>query len=358
MRPPAQTINKMSKKNPSSMTDEEKLEGLKKSGRMGDEPPEAPAPEVPPKKPEETPAPAPETPPAAPSTPAPKVEPPLPPTPKETPLAGDPQPVVAEHPTRPVKYIPLDKYQAEKAETQKEITARDERIKELEALVNKPAGNTTADIDTFVTKFAEKYAIDEEDVRGLVDVAKAGAVPKDLAETLNKITQDNAQKAVSDALLKDIEFFEKEWSGLEPTLKAEFPNATPEQLKAAKDALNTFGHTDEFVNKELDYVLYKKKGEIAALFGGAPADPTPPGPKPRKTVESGRPTGNQGVLTAADFKDKKTFDEFNDMEPSQVNQIIKDMDLKTYQRFTAWASEKETAKGLVVNRKGQQVRLN
>ncbi len=334
------------------MTDEEKLQAYEDAGRIVSDNPK-------PKVEEEEEKPV--VPPPADPTPSPLVKkeekkedtPPNPGADTPPVIPADAPPSVPNDRPRTAKYIPLDKYQEEKRERdareQKlsdELAVAQTKIKEFEGLKPPAAGDVNA--DEAITEFAEKYAMEPEDVKKLLNTLPRGeTIPPEMKEEYERIKHDKL-------LREEEQFFEKEWSGVEPVLKAEFPNATAEQLKAARQKLDELGHTPEHVAHSLDYVLFKNKSDIADLFK-APEE----APKGRKTVEGGRVTNNSSNgLSAKDFKGKTSFDEFYDMEQSQINSIIEGMDRKTYADYVTWCGKiQQGGDGLVVNRGGQKVTL-
>ena len=349
------------------MTDEEKLEGLASSGRIHrDEP--APAADQGTDKKEETP-----TPPAPTVTTTQEDTPPAPqPTEPKTPADGKPaepttegntpSPSTTEHheqsKKRQVRYIPIAKYQDDKKEWEKTEQALKDataRIAELEG-GDRPAGAQKKAKEEIIKTFAEKYAIDEADVRDLLSTQEAGqSLPAELVETMQSMQREKVER-------EEQEHFNREWTPIEAQLKAKYPGATPEQLKQAKDTLDKLSHTEAFIDRELDYVAYKHAPEIDKLFAGAekaPEDNTNlnPDPAPRRTVEGSRPAGSKTTLSAADFKGRQDFSEFNSMEQGAVKAIIKDMDPATYRSFIAWASKAESGGGTPVTRNGQRIVL-
>lgn len=346
----------MTKKDPRLMTDEEKLEGLAAAGRLG---------EVPEKKED----------PLPPEPPTPKEDPVVPPT-VEVPPKTETPPVVVEEPKkplaegettpppstitteqgpkRPVRYIPIDKYQDDKKaweKTDAELATANARIAELESLSEKVTGAPKT--EEAIKNFSEKYAMEENDVRDLLSAVRSGSeLPEGTLETLQSLQLEKAAQ-------KEAEYFNTEWSPLEASLKVRFPNASPEQLKQAREKVNELAHTEKFIDKDLDYVLYKNNADVETLLGEAtpPVVETDPTKVPRRTAESSRPAGTRSTLSAADFKDRTDFTDFNTMDPGEVKAIIKDMDPKTYRAYVAFASSQEGQGGVTVMRNGQKVVL-
>lgn len=124
-----------------------------------------------------------------------------------------------------------------------------------------------------VIKFIKEFAVDK-------NVKKL----EDKITTLQKQVDANKVSSVVDE-------FPKEWETFEASLKKEYPNATPEQLKAAKKEMEKLSKTKNvggkaYIDKEsgmevldpypLDYIFYKHKDTFSVLVGG----------KKRKAMES------------------------------------------------------------------------
>lgn len=357
----------MTKKDPRMMTDEEKLEGLANSGRMHQDKPAPAATEDDPDKKDQNPTPP--TPPV--KDDEPEDEPQTPEAPK-TP-EGDKKPenepkTEGKTPSpstdtneqgkkRQVRYIPIDKYQDDKKKwetTEQALAEANARIAELEN-GNRPAGAQKKDKEAIIKNFAERYAMEEDDVKELLSLQDAGeSIPPELVETMQVMQREKADR-------EEAEYFNKEWTPIENKLRAKYPGATPEQLKQARDTIDKLAHTEAFIDKELGYVVYQNDTDISKIFT-TEANPndnkTPnPDPAPRRSVESSRPAGSKSTLTAADFRDKTDFSEFTAMEQSEVKSIIKDMDPKTYRNYIAWETQRTNNGGLTVTRNGQKVVL-
>lgn len=334
------------------MSDEEKLEGLKRTGRVqddeitgksveDDEPTPPPEPTVPPKK-EEPVVPPPE------KKEEPKVDPAIAPVvlPKDeiTPPPSNPQP-------RPVKYKPLEEYTAEKREWKAAEEAKDRRIAELEVLAKaNTAQPETPKTEEKISKFADKYGFDVEDVKDMLSGLNTGAqVPKEVAEQLEALKQKDKQS-------EEQKLFDNEFTALQPALTSQYPSATAEQLVAAKAHLDELSHSKDFHTYSLDYILFKNKSTMDEIF--KKADEKPTDPPPRKTVENGRIGHNANTpISAKDFNGQKDFSQLLDMDPTNVKQIIKDMDPSTYGAYVGWVASQENEGGVKVQRDGRTIIL-
>lgn len=337
------------------MTDDEKLEALAASGRMSGS---APAPVD--DEPEDTP-PAPpvdDTPPAD--------QPPTPPAPNPADDDGDkdknqppqdgnnnlPPPPPSSEPSKPrnVRHIPIAQYQDEKKDWETKLkTVTDELAAAKTG--NQPPAAKTEEAEKIIKDFAEKNGIAEDDVRKLLSINTGPAMPEGFVETMQSMQREKAEREEKD-------FFNQEWTPLEAQLKAKYPNATPDQLKQARELVDASAHTEANINLALKYIVYDADTDIAKIMGTAAAPaPANPAPAPRKSVEHSRPAGSKTSLSASDFKDRKDFAEFNAMDPNDVKAIIKEMDPKTYRNFITWTASEQSQGGVVVQRNGQRVIL-
>lgn len=268
--------------------------------------------------------------------------------------------VEGEKPDRPVAYIPIPKYKAEKKEWEDTVASKEtalaeanKKIEELTLLTQKPEGtNKDADIEAFM----EKTGFDRETVDGLLDLAKSristgqAALSPEQLEAVEKATQ-----IVKEAEL-EVAFNEEFTSKAEPELKKLYPDATPEQLVAVKKFLDPIAHTIDNKDKGLDFIIFKNKEEIAKLFE-APAPTVDDAQPDKKTIESTRPGAGKPVsLTASDFKAADAdFGLLGDLDQGVRAQIIKDFDSGTYARYIQYA--KNQTPGVEVMRNGSRVIL-
>lgn len=354
----------MSKPDTSTMSDDEKLDYYRKAGIIQDEGEgEGETPEVPPtpakveKKDDDD-----ETP-SDPVVPTEKKPDPVVPDkkPDENPTPASPSQDGTEKSSknedfkpRPSKYIPLAQYQDEKKIHNEQVASLQAKIDELSSATKKEVTVGTEEHEQFIQEYAEKYGIEEEDVRKLVAmVTPKQVLPPEVSKMLEtfQTTQDQL------ALIEEEKHFNVEFEKADPVVQQYFPGLTPEQGKALRQSVFELSHTKEWHDRDLEYVLWKNKD---ALLAELPKVDTEPVKAPKgKVAETGR-SGNHvhKVLTAEDFKDGKTsFEELGNLEESDRNKIIQDMDPQTYRKFVTFAGTFENGGGLKVNRGGKTVIL-
>ena len=69
---------------------------------------------------------------------------------------------------------------------------------------------------------------------------------------------------------EDIEKFNSEWDNFVVDIKKEYPNATDEMLKEAKEKMDDLAHSQEHHTHEMDYILFKEKKTFDTLLKVAP----------------------------------------------------------------------------------------
>lgn len=296
-----------------------------------------------------------DTPPAP--TPDPKDITPPPATPPEEKKPGEDIPPAndpAKKVDRPQAYIPMPKYLSEKAENERLLADKDtklaealKKVEELTAIANKDDG---AKKDDDIEEFMNTTGFSREVVEGLLKLAEKRILKPEQMEALKTATD-----VVKEAELEAAYNTEFETSGA-PELKKRFPTITAEQMEKAKSFLDQVAHTPGFHDKQLDFIIYKHLGEIEKLFGDAPENKDDTPPQTKKTIEGSRMgAGKNTPITVKDFEGQTDFSLLNDMDPSERNLLIRDMPIKMYENFKAWANTQDT--GTEVMRDGKRVIL-
>lgn len=169
---------------------------------------------------------------------------------------------------RPLKYIPIPQYQAEKDAHKKELADKDAQIAQLQAKLTERANSTGTDaekgaIEEEVRALADEIGIEPEKAQKLINVARQGIkapeLPKEQQEALATIAQQNQEK-------REAELFNQQWDAFTPELQKRYPNATPAQLAEAKAEMDKISHTAGFEKYPLDYALFKNQETFDALL--------------------------------------------------------------------------------------------
>lgn len=245
----------------------------------------------------------------------------------------------AERPKRPEKYIPVKQYTSEKKEWKERESALLKDIEDAKAA----KGSEKEDA---IKAYAEKHDVSEESVRELMTLFGSG----------DRKSEDKADKMIDATLEAELEegrqlkaekLFEKEFTDVAlPELKKAYPDATDAQLKAARAEIEKLATTKDFLDKSLDFVVYKSSTALDPLFKAGT----------RKGPETGRTAPKRGAdnYTADDFKGGKTdFKELLSLPVDQQTKIIEGMDVKTYDEFTRYNDRNDS---IIINRGGRAVR--
>lgn len=120
----------------------------------------------------------------------------------------------------------------------------------------------------FVEFAAELGVEDPETVKKLSDFL-VGQVKKEfqpiqqrVEEGANTVEQAKAQQEYQESMQQ----FDTEWGEVLPVIEQEYkPTAT--QLKKAKDYLAEIAHSEEYYDKELDYILYREQDNLEDILG-------------------------------------------------------------------------------------------
>jgi len=165
-----------------------------------------------------------------------------------------------------------DEYKDKKSElkSEKELrtkfeTENTELKEKLEALKNADTKEEKKEALDDIDELAKEINADPVYLRKLktiflkdVKPTNDEALQKDLAEFKNWKTQN------SQLLIK--QQFDAEFETVLPQIKSDFPKVTDEELEDIKNSLDEISHTEEFRDKELDYIIFKKKEELTALI--------------------------------------------------------------------------------------------
>lgn len=232
---------------------------------------------------------------------------------------------------RPEKYIPIKQYTSEKKQWGEKEADYQKRITELETIKSSEEGSKKA--EEAIKTYAEKYNVSEDSVRDLAKMFGAGKTedkptvpaeqkPAELSDeqkaALDEANQIKAEKLYADEFVKVAA----------PELSKRFPKASPEQLEKAKSELEVLATTREYLDKPLDFIIYKEAESLAKIF----SEP----PKPRGVEGGHRAPEKNTELTADHFKDATDFTELAALSMTERTKIVDKMDNKTWGRYKMW----------------------
>lgn len=198
----------------------------------------------------------------------------------------------------PLKGIPFREHNRLRTELREERQAREKLAKEFEEYKTK-SSQPKINEETIRAKAKELLPenASEEDIKKtefqlkkIVELTGAG----------NPEAETKLQKLEEKiALMEDEKIFREEWDDFETGLKKDYPNATRQQMKEARQAMDDLAHAKQYADKEFDYVYFKNKDIFDEILT----------PKKSKTFES-RETyisseSGENELKPDNFKPKK-----------------------------------------------------
>jgi hypothetical protein len=133
---------------------------------------------------------------------------------------------------------------------------------------SKPNETTTENLEEEVKKLAAELQFDEAKTRRIIEVARKGIEPltADDKKLLEEYRADKEARQAKDAEREQDEIFTTEWNEVLPSIKTQYPNATDEQLQAAKDALDELSHSEKYHEMDMDYILFKEKESLGKIL--------------------------------------------------------------------------------------------
>lgn len=205
---------------------------------------------------------------------------------------------------RPVKYMPLDKYQEQKSKWQEELSERDRKLQEQEQKLSTlqqklEKENTT----TSLKSLADKYSVDVELLSDLATAIKAEvATPQSVLDKVAQI-EENAK------LLEQKNQFESEFQSLD--IKAKYPNAPANNIAEVKSKLDELAHSERFNRYPLQDILALNP-ELQELLQPVEV---------KKTLESKRnKTANQQEVSA-----QEKLENIDDLSDKEFDELMEEL---------------------------------
>lgn len=147
--------------------------------------------------------------------------------------------------------------------TERELREQAERERdELKAKLDAKPPVQADDLDAFAAEIgADPQAIKKMRELFLKDMPASSVSP----ELETKLAQfEEWQKTNSTAIAA--QQFETEFQSAIPQLQKMFPAASQEDISAMKKELDILAHTDDFHDKEIDYIAFRNQDKLAALI--------------------------------------------------------------------------------------------
>lgn len=201
--------------------------------------------------------------------------------PEEEPLQKEPEAPVVQR-KRSIYQDLKDKKNEVKTERELREQAereRDELRAKLEAKDNSPLD----EIDAFAKEIDADPAVIRRMREVLLKDAEVSNMPADLREQLKQFQEFQTTNSDAVAIVQ----FDNEFKQAQPSITKMFPNATAEETGLIKEKLNELAHTEQFHDKELEYIAFKNQDVLSNLIS----------PKKRGLEPKRRAEGDESVLT-------------------------------------------------------------
>ena len=206
--------------------------------------------------------------------------------------------------TRP-KRISISEHKEMKAKLRDEIKTLKDKLASKDTPVEEKL-----DMESEIEKLSKTLNFDKEKTKAIIETARKGLDKK--VEALSP--EDKAELETLKAknfMAEQESIFNGEWGQVLPSLKAQYPNATEEQIQLAKAEMDKLSHSKDHNQHELDYILFKNKDTFGKILFS---------PK-QKTFESGRPSALEVEETPLEFRPDMTPAQFAAYEKQREARI-------------------------------------
>ena len=221
-----------------------------------------------------------------------------------------------EKPNRLPKMMPTFKHKiAEKNWSKKET----ELLGEIETLKNKPTeapaqeAKVTEDIDSKIAELAEEKGVDADLITKIIGLMPKQDNSTDLKEAMKVI---NDLKASSEQAQADTAF-NKEFEGVKPLIKAEYPNISDGDLSNIQKQLKDNAFTEEYAKTPLSVIYKGVDGFREAVI------------TKKKTAESSRSGQNRN----SEVQDYSSWTEDD----------VKNSSREDFEKYSKWVDENKTS---------------
>ncbi len=227
-----------------------------------------------------------------------------------------PEPLKTELDTKPAKrsiYVDLKETRKE-VKTERELREQAERERDelkvkLEAVSTASTPAERSDAVDDLEAFAKEIDADPAYLKKMQQVFLKG-LPQQTVDTEALERFKEWEKNNSQAI--EAQSFEKEFQSTLPTIKTMFPDASADEVGLIRTKLDELAHTDQYHDKELDYVIFKNQDSIKALIS----------PKKRGIESKGRVDATAPTFT---FDPNADITKMSDKEAAEWEKAYSEM---------------------------------
>lgn len=180
------------------------------------------------------------------------------------------------------KKIQVREAKEEAESLRNDLTRLSQELENLKQAKNEAKTQSEKDeVDADIAEFAESINADPDAIAALIPIIEKRIGKKSDSE-ISKEDIEFLRKAKADqSVLAGQVAFNDEWNTFVPSLKAEFPQIDDTDLVNVRKEVERLAHTNEFHDKEVDYIYFKSKKALSNLIS----------PK-RPSIEGGSPQAN------------------------------------------------------------------
>lgn len=159
------------------------------------------------------------------------------------------------------------------------------------------------DIEKLVLDKAKELNVKPDVLKSILDLANKSVAGK--LKKLDEISTTYEKQNVERFNQEQETIFNTEWSKTLPVFKKDFPNATDEQVKIARNLADKLAHSKAYHRYDMDYIVFKEKAQFDKILFS---------PK-KNTFESAGNTANADA--GEDMEESTDFSNASDLSPAE-----------------------------------------
>ena len=179
-------------------------------------------------------------------------------------------------------------------------TERDDLKQRIEALESSSTVAEKTDAIDELNEYADKYDIDIESLEDLQKIFIKNNPGTD-SETSKQLAEFQDWKSENSKAISESSF-NKEFKENVSSVKKMFPNVTDSELSEIKKATDKLAHTEDWADKDLDYIIFKNQGSLGKLIS------------PKKRGMESNEKNEEGIEIKSEFNPEA---DFSKMSPKQ-----------------------------------------
>lgn len=120
------------------------------------------------------------------------------------------------------------------------------------------------DVEKLVLDEAKKLNVNPEVLKSILALANKSVAGK--LTRLDKLEQFFEKQSTQQFQTEQENIFNSEWGKALPELKKSFPNASEDQVKAARDLADTLAHSKKYHRYDMDYIVFREKAQFDKIL--------------------------------------------------------------------------------------------